>query len=243
MPRPSLITIDGPAASGKSTLGELLARRLGYTFFDTGVMYRAVTLSALQQQLDCSDAGAMEHLARAIRIDVLSPTKTEDGGDGRPYTVLVDMQDVTWSIRSAEVDRHVSLVSRHAGVRTELIRQQRSIGQRGRMVMVGRDIGTVVFPDAPMKIYLETSLEERARRRLADLRSKDPKDPDPSLSLEQVEADLSRRDALDRHVLFPANDALIIHTDTCSPAEEVERIMSLFDGGNVPMSRPETPGG
>jgi CMP/dCMP kinase len=241
MSRPSLITIDGPAASGKSTLGELLARRLGYTFFDTGVMYRAVTLSALQQQLDCSDAGAMEHLARAIRIDVLSPTKTEDGGDGRPYTVLVDMQDVTWSIRSAEVDRHVSLVSCHAGVRTELICQQRSIGQRGRMVMVGRDIGTVVFPDAPMKIYLETSLKERARRRLADLQSKAPKDPD--LSLEQVEADLSRRDALDRHVLFPANDALIIHTDTCSPAEEVERIIALFDGGNVPMSRPETPGG
>ncbi|NJN68562.1 MAG: cytidylate kinase [Chloroflexaceae bacterium] len=178
------------------------------------------------------------NLSRTIRIDVRSPTRTETEADGRSYTVLVDAQDVTGRIRSAEVDRHVSVVSRHPGVRTELIRQQRLIGQRGRMVMVGRDIGTVVFPDAPTKIYLETSLEERARRRFADLRS-----TSPSLSLEQVGADLARRDALDDHVLFPANDALIMHTDTCSPAEEVERIMALFDGGTVPMSRPEHPGG
>lgn len=218
--KPSVITIDGPAGSGKSTMGELLARRLGYTYFDTGIMYRAVTLLALQRQLNCDDGRAMEELAHNTHIEVHPPTQE----DGRQYTVLVDGDDVTWEIRQPEVDRNVSLVSRHPGVRAELIRQQRIIGQRGNVVMVGRDIGTIVMPDAPLKVYLQTSLRERARRRLHEQRAHDP-----HTSLEHIETEMARRDALDQHVMQPASDAIILHTDNLSPDEEVERIVALFE--------------
>lgn len=219
-PQPTVITIDGPAGTGKSTLGELLAQRLGYLYFDTGVMYRAVTLVALQQQQDCENSMDMEQIAHQVTIDVVPPTQN----DGRQYTVLVDGTDVTWDIRSPLVDRHVSIVSRHAGVRAELIRQQRNIGNRGKIVMVGRDIGTVVFPDAPLKLYLQTSLEERARRRLRELLASGH-----AVSLDQVQAALAHRDALDSHVLLPAHDAVILHTDTLSPSEGVDSIIALFD--------------
>lgn len=222
IPKPSVITIDGPAGSGKSTMGELLARRLGYTYFDTGVMYRAVTLLALQQQLDCQDGRVMENLAHEARIEVHPPTQA----DGRQYTVVVNGHDVTWELRQPEVDRNVSHVSRHPGVRTELIRRQRLIGQRGNVIMVGRDIGTIVMPDAPLKVYLQTSLRERARRRLAEQRTRDP-----HISLEHIETEMARRDALDQHVMQPASDALILHTDNLSPDEEVERIVALFEQG------------
>jgi cytidylate kinase len=221
MPQPSLIAIDGAAGTGKSTLGALLAQRLGYLYFDTGVMYRAVTLVAVQQKLDCTDSTRMENLAHEVAIDVVPPTME----DGRQYTVLVNGTDVTWDIRSPNVEQHVSLVSRHPGVRAELIRQQRLIGQRGKVVMVGRDIGTVVMPDAPLKIYLTTSLEERARRRYAEAQAK----PDSaSPSLEHIQADLARRDKLDSHVLQPARDALLLQTDTLSPAASADWVIAQF---------------
>lgn len=219
MQYPAVITIDGPAGSGKSTLGELLARRLGYVYFDTGVMYRALTLMALRQHLDLHDAAALTALAYALSIEVLLPTIT----DGRQYTVLVNGEDVTWELRTPAVDQYVSLVSSHTPVRTELIRQQRSIGLRGQIVMVGRDIGTVVMPDAPLKLYLSASLNERARRRTVDQQARGI-----AALPEHVAADLARRDRQDAHVMQPAHDAVQINTDSLSPEEEVEHVLALI---------------
>lgn len=220
MKRPATITIDGPAGSGKSTLGERLAQRLGYLYFDTGVMYRALTWVALEQGIAVTDGPALADLAHRIQIEVLAPTHA----DGRQYTVLVQDTDITWAIRQAAVDQAVSLVSRYPGVRTELRRQQRAIGQRGQVVMVGRDIGTCVMPDAPLKIYLEAALETRARRRMVEQQQRGE-----AVSLEQVRAAVARRDALDQHVLHPAVDAFILHSDDLSLEEEVAQIMALFE--------------
>jgi eIF-2B alpha/beta/delta-like uncharacterized protein len=160
-----IIAIDGTSASGKTTLARRLAARLGYLYFDTGVMYRALTLAALRQGLSMSDEPALSSLAAGITIDVTSPTAP----DGRPCTVLLDGEDVTWTIRSPEVDASVSQASIYPGVRTALTLKQRRIGLRGRVVMVGRDIGTVVLPEAELKFFVTASIEERARRRLAEL--------------------------------------------------------------------------
>lgn len=215
MSQPLVIAIDGPAGAGKSTLGALLAARLGYLYFDTGVMYRALTLVALQSGLDLADATTVEALAQRIVIEVAPPSQA----DGRHYTVLADGSDVTWAIRTPEVERGVSLVARYPGVRREMVRQQQLIGQRGRVVMVGRDIGTIVMPTAPLKIYLEASLDERARRRTAE---------EEQRPFDTVRADMARRDELDSHVLRPAADALILTNDGLSPAAEVDWIMDFI---------------
>src|SRR3712207_623057 len=186
---PSVITIDGPAASGKSTLGELLARRLGYVYFDTGVLYRALTLLALRRGVLLDDDSALAELAQAVQLSVVPPTQD----DGRQYTVLADNEDVTWALRDVDVERNVSRVAGYPAVRTALRAQQRAIGLRGNVVMVGRDIGSIVMPDADFKIFLEAPLAERARRRHDDLTRRST-----HLSLDTVEADLRRRDALDQ---------------------------------------------
>ena len=165
---PNRITIDGPAASGKSTLGLRLAARLGYLFLDTGVMYRAVTLAALQSGLSIFDETAVTRLAERIQIDVQPPVVD----DGRLYTVLADGQDVTWAIRWPEVDAAVSPVSAYADVRRVLTEQMRRIGRRGAVVMVGRDIGTVVLPEADLKVYLDATVEARARRRYLETQAR-----------------------------------------------------------------------
>jgi cytidylate kinase len=135
-----IIAIDGTAASGKSTLAQRLADALGYLYFDTGVMYRAVTLAALHAGIEIEKEEEVTDLARNIEIDVLTPTLD----DGRVYTVLINGEDVTWQIRSLEVDANVSQVSMYRGVRQAMTYRQREIGLRGNVVMVGRDIGTVV---------------------------------------------------------------------------------------------------
>lgn len=217
MTMPDTITIDGPAGAGKSTLGELLARRLGYLYFDTGVMYRALTWAALRREVDLDDAAALAELARELAIDIQPPT----ADDGRQYTVLVDGADVTWDLRRPEVDRHVSQAARHAPVREVMRGRQRAIGMRGRVVMVGRDIGTIVLPEARLKIYLDASLGARAERRVAELRGRGM-----VADVAAVTADVARRDALDQHVMGRAPDALVLNNDTLLPEQEVELIIA-----------------
>jgi cytidylate kinase len=193
-----------------------LAERLGYLYFDTGTMYRALTWAAIQHGVDLRDVGTLTALAHKLNIQVLPPTV----GDGRQYTVLVDGRDVTWELRRPEVEQQVSLASSYPPVRAVMRAQQREIGARGRVVMVGRDIGNVVMPDAPLKIYLEASLEERARRRAAEIRARGHE-----AQLGDVQAEVARRDALDQHVMAPAPDALVIHSDDLSPEEVVDAIL------------------
>ena len=221
--KPLVIAIDGPAASGKSTLGELLAKLLGFFYFDTGVMYRAATLAALKQLAGVDDEDLVTSLSEKCCIDV-RPASVQDG---RSADVLLDGEDVTWQIRSPEVEQHVSQVSAYAGVRKALTEQQRQIGLRGSMVMAGRDIGTVVFPDARYKIYLDASPEERARRRYFEL-EKRGKSPDYA----DILAAIIRRDRYDstrEHApLKIAEDAYIINTDGKSIDQVLEESLEYI---------------
>lgn len=214
-----VITIDGPSGAGKSTLGELLAQRLGYMYFDTGIMYRALTLAVLDQGIDPNADNAVAALAQRLQIEVQPPTVD----DGRQYTVLVDGTDVTWRLRRPEVEQNVSAAARHPQVRAIMRARQREIGQRGAVVMVGRDIGSVVMPDATLKIFLEASPEERARRRASELQARGQ-----HVTPADLQAEMQRRDALDRHVMTPAPDAVIVNSDGLSPEEEVAFVESLL---------------
>lgn len=213
--KPLVIAIDGPAASGKSTLAELLAKTLGFFYFDTGVMYRAATLAALRDLMGVENEEAVTRLTERTCIDVQPASRD----DGRVMDVLLNGEDVTWQIRSTEVEQHVSKVSAYAGVRQALTEQQRQIGLRGNMVMAGRDIGTVVFPDARIKIYLDASAEERAHRRYCELLARGV-----DQSYERILSSIIRRDLIDstrKHApLKAAADALIINTD-CKTIEQV----------------------
>ena len=215
MPHPNIIAIDGPAASGKSTLGRRLADRLGYLFFDTGVMYRAVTWVTLQRGVAVTDEPAVTHLAETIQIDIRPPSKE----DGRACDVLVDGIDITWEIRTPDVERNVSPVSVYRGVRQALASQQRRIGLRGKVVMVGRDIGTVVLPEADLKIYLDASAEERARRRYTEIIQRGEK-----ADYEEILAGVRMRDEIDstrtHSPLRAAADAVILDSDKLN-ADEV----------------------
>lgn len=217
---PNVITIDGPAGAGKSTLGELLAQQLGYMYFDTGVMYRALTLAVLRESIDPNSADAVAALARRLNIEVQPPTVD----DGRQYTVLVDGEDVTWHLRDPEVEKYVSAAARHPEVRKIMRARQREIASRGHVVMVGRDIGNVVMPDAELKIFLKASLAERARRRATELRARGQ-----HVTPEELRADMQRRDLLDQHVMIPAPDAVVLDCDQLSPEQEVAFVTSLLN--------------
>ena len=208
---PKIIAIDGPAASGKSTLAEKLADDVGYLYFDTGVMYRAVTLAALRVLGKVDEEKEVSELANKIKIDVQPPSKE----DGRKYDVLLDGEDITWQIRETNIDSNVSLVSTYRGVRDAMTQQQRRIGKRGSVVMVGRDIGTIVFPEAELKIYLDASDEVRAKRRHLEVQSRGIGE-----SYNDILSSIQKRDTIDssREIapLKPANDAIIIQTDGLS---------------------------
>jgi len=222
---PNRIAIDGPAASGKSTIGERLARRLGYLCLDTGIMYRAVTWAALTVFGSVDDEQAVTDLANRVDIDVREPSVT----DGRKVDVLLNGEDVTWKIRRPEVDANVSQVSAYPGVRQAMTVQQRKIGERGKIVMLGRDIGTVVLPDAELKIYLDASVEERARRRYEENLCRKEQSV-----FEDILASMKRRDEIDSTrviaPLKPAADAVILRTDGLSVDEVYERIVALVAG-------------
>ena len=219
---PNTIAIDGPAASGKSSVGSRVAEALNYLFFDTGLMYRAVTWIALQREVDLADEAAVSKIAEDVPIDVRPPSYA----DGRACDVLIDDDDITWQCRRPEVDANVSIVAAYPAVRTALSKQQRRIGLRGEVVMVGRDIGTVVLPEADLKVYLDASAEERARRRYDEIVARGEK-----ADYDEILAKVKQRDHVDstRDVapLRPADDAVIINTDRLDEDQVYEKIMGL----------------
>ena len=220
------IAIDGPAGSGKSTIGEQLAQRLGYLYIDTGAMYRAVAWLALQEGVDVTDGPALAKLARHAGIVIAHPHID----DGRQYTVTVDGHDVTWEIRNAAVTGVVSPVSAHPEVRAILIAQQREMArQHDGTVMVGRDIGAIVLPDADLKIYLTASLQERSRRRYTELVER-LGEQNPALpTMEDMLMDIQRRDEIDKDNMRPAEDAMVIVTDNLSVPQVLEVICSYLE--------------
>ncbi len=223
--QPTTIAIDGPAASGKSTLGAALAQHLGYLYFDTGVMYRAVTWAALDRSIEISDELAVTRLAEALSIDVCPPSKD----DGRQCDVICDGVDITWLIREPRIDQNVSPVSAYPGVRSAMTAQQRRIGLQGKVIMVGRDIGTVVLPEAQLKIYLDASVEERAQRRHREVKARGN---NHAQTFEEILHAMKRRDAIDSGrataPLKPAPDAIIIDSTTLNVAEVIAEVEKLL---------------
>lgn len=217
------IAIDGPVGSGKTAAGRRLAARLGHSFLDTGVMYRAITYLALQKDVPVDDPAALTRLASKAGMELTATP----GGECK---VSVEGSDVTDELRSAVVDRNVSAVSAVPGVRNALVKLQREIAARGQVVMVGRDIGTVVLSDAGLKVYLDASADVRARRRHEQLM-----ESGSGMEYEAVLADLRRRDRLDssRAVapLRAAKDAVTLPTDDLALDEVVDRLEAMARSG------------
>lgn len=223
MARPSIIAIDGPVAVGKSVVGSLLAQRLGFRFLDTGAMYRALTWLAIKRGVNPEDEAALSLLSASVGIDLYPPAQ-EHGGQCH---VSIDGCDVTEEIRDPEVERAVSLVAKAAAVRQVLAAKQRSMAKGGRVVMAGRDIGTVVLPDADLKLYLAASPEERARRRYLELTSQGL-----TAQYGAILNELRRRDQIDSErthsPLRPAEDAVIVDTDGLTLEDVLTKILALI---------------
>jgi len=204
-----IVAIDGPAGAGKSTVARALAERLGFRYLDTGAMYRALTWLAMRRNLDLTNADALTELAQQepVRFD----------GDGR---VWIDGSDVTASIRKAEIDRMVPVVARYSGVRQVMRDRQRELGREGNVVMEGRDIGTVVAPEAALKVYLVADREIRAQRRAAER---------PGLGTDALATDIKNRDKKDAERMQPAPDAIEIDTTSLDVADVVDRIEALVN--------------
>jgi cytidylate kinase len=229
---PSTIAIDGPVASGKSSIGKRLADRLGYLFFDTGVMYRAVTYLALRELGGAQDAAAVTQLAERAHIDVRPPTVD----DGRDSTVLAGLgspdddglDDITWVARGKDVENNVSLVAAVPQVRRILTEQMRRVGLRGRVVMVGRDVGTVILPEADLKVFLTASVETRAGRRFEEVSARGE-----ARDYQEILDNLRERDRIDssRAVapLRPADDAVKIDTTDMALVQVIAKIERLVD--------------
>lgn len=215
------IAIDGPVASGKTTVGRIVAHRLGFRFLDTGLMYRAVTWVALERDIGLEDGDTLATMAEGLTINLVP-------GFGDDH-LLADGEDVTEHLRDPKVDAGVSFVSRISGVRTVLVKRQREIAERDAFVMVGRDIGTVVLPHAGLKVYLGASVELRARRRHHEI----AKEAGEALPYEQVLADLTRRDRIDSEradsPLRAAPGAIHVETDDLDIEGVVERILAMVE--------------
>ncbi len=234
---PAVIALDGPAAAGKSTVGRRLAEKIGALYLDTGALYRGLTVVALEQGVDVNDATAIAALARNIPMTVVAAPGSDLG-----YRVLADGRDITPALRGPEVDRSVSAVSRHRDVRAALLQLQRDLARRGSVVMVGRDVGTVVMPDAELKLFLVAGDEERARRRF---RERLRRGYDGTYA--EVLSEVRLRDSLDsgRAIapLVAADNAVVVNTDGCGLDAVVMHLPALVgrwpdvltvDGGEAP---------
>ena len=217
--KPQLIAIDGPVAVGKSSVGLRLAERLGYVFFDTGMIYRAFTWKVLKSGISPEHKEELCELATITEFDFV-PSK------GGGLSVVIDGEDVSPRLLSAEIEGLVPLIAKVAGVRQTMVLQQRKLAQRGKVIMAGRDIGTVVLPSAELKIFLTASTEERAKRRHRELLKRGEHS-----SLETVLADLRKRDEMDinRSIspLKPAEDAIVLNTENLSLEQVVDKIYTL----------------
>ncbi len=219
MPRRGIITIDGPAGSGKSTVGRLLAQRLGYLYMDTGAMYRALAWKALHLGIALEDSAALTRLAEASRIAL--------SGDPEHVRVTIDGRDVTEAIRSPEVSRAASLIATIEGVRRAIVAAQREMGRGGGVVLEGRDTGTVVFPDADVKFFLDARPEVRARRRLEQERAQGR-----DVSFEETLRETLERDRRDQErsasPLRQAEDAFYLDSSDMSVEEVLERMLEII---------------
>jgi cytidylate kinase len=217
--KPQLIAIDGPVAVGKSSVGLRLANRLGYIFFDTGMIYRAFTWKVLKSGISLEDEQELCHLATMTKFDFI-PSK--EGA----LSLFVDGEDVLSKLLCPEIEELVAPIAKVAGVRQAMVSQQRELAERGRVVMAGRDIGTVVLPWAELKIFLTASTEERARRRYKELLERGE-----NSSLEIVLTDLKKRDEMDINrtisPLKPAEDAVILNTENVSLEQVVDKMYTL----------------
>jgi cytidylate kinase len=203
-----IVAIDGPAGAGKSTVARQLAVRLGFRYLDTGAMYRALTWLAMREGLPLAEPGPLGELARR------NPVVFDEGG-----RVIITGADVTAAIRQARIDRMVSVVARHHEVREVMRERQRDLGHQGNVVIEGRDIGTVVAPDAEVKIYLQADPDIRARRRQKER---------PDIGPDALATDLRARDKLDRERMQPAEDAVLIDTTDLEVDDVVSRIEALI---------------
>jgi cytidylate kinase len=217
-PKHIVVAIDGPAGSGKSTVSKRVAKNLGIVYIDTGAMYRALTLKAMRSDLDLEDQKALTLLAKSTKIDLREEAKLK---------VLLDGEDVSEAIRTVEVTNNVKYIARVPGVREEMVRLQRAIGKKHGAVLEGRDIGTVVFPDADYKFYLDAHVEERARRRHKEL-----SEAGHSVDLGAIKEDVVARDESDMNravgPLRKAADATVVDTTNLSIEEVVEKLLSYI---------------
>ncbi|ASS75166.1 cytidylate kinase [Tumebacillus algifaecis] len=212
------VALDGPAGAGKSTVAKLAAKALGVTYVDTGAMYRAITWKALQEKIDLADQAALTELSTRVKIEF---QLTKEG-----QNVSVDGADITEAIRSGEVTSNVSAVSAVSGVREAMVKLQQEIAAQTGVVMDGRDIGTVVLPDANVKIWLTASVEERAQRRYQELVAKGQ-----TLDYDQLKAEIERRDLLDsgreHSPMKKADDAIVVDTTGQSIEMVIEQILHI----------------
>ncbi|MBM3248493.1 MAG: (d)CMP kinase [Candidatus Omnitrophica bacterium] len=217
---PKIITIDGPAGSGKSTIAREVAKRLGFTYLDTGAMYRAFTLKAIKANVDLEDSKGLIELIKKTNIDIIAQ---KDGS----LKVLLDKEDVTLEIRKPVVTQKVSFIARIPGIRAQMVKLQRQFGKKNDIVVEGRDIGTVVFPEAYKKFYLDADFGERIRRRMRDFEALGQK-----ICPKEVEDDLKKRDNADmtRSVgpLKQAKDAILLDTTNLNIEQVIEKMLSYI---------------